>query len=192
MWREYDKNLGTEANVKYAQSVKEATGIYEKYGDFIYAMVRYNIKDKSEADDIFQQFFLSLVHHPIPKDIDNIKSYIRRAIRNDVLDTARRTKSYRVRILKYAESQKNIITQHNPQDPIILNEEAKNMFEIIRQHLAPQEARAVIEHHYNSNSTEKAAKIMNIKKRSFSRYLCVGLKKLRKIIEEQFDDHEKI
>ena len=178
------ENLTRGTNAESRQAIRLAAKIFEKYGDWIYAMVCFNANNGVEADDIFQDFFLSLMHHPIPADIEEIKSYIYRAIANDVLDAVRKKKSQRAQLLKYYEHRRNKVVQHDPLDCIIQIEERKKMVELIKQHLPPHEANAVIRRCYNGKSTEEVAKEINVNKRSASRYLCVGLKKLRKLIKE--------
>ncbi|MHC4637361.1 MAG: hypothetical protein ACYTBP_06355, partial [Planctomycetota bacterium] len=68
-----DIDSGTDAVENNQDSVKYAAEIFDKYGSIIRAVIRANINDKSQQEDIFQDFFISLVHRPIPKYIDNVK-----------------------------------------------------------------------------------------------------------------------
>jgi RNA polymerase sigma factor (sigma-70 family) len=182
------KTLGKETDTQELWPVKMATRIFEEYGDFIYAMIRYNVKNDSEVDDIFQQFFLSLVHRPIPQNIDNVKSYIYRAIVNDIFDVARRNKSYRVRILKYAQYQKPEFYDTDALNIAEKIEQTNKMLGIIEKHLPRHEGQAVIHRYYYGKNICEAAEEMGVSKRSLSRYLCTGLKKLKKLAKGMHPD----
>ena len=127
------KSLNKEVDAEYLQSVDLATRIYKKYGDFIYAIIRYNVNRGSDVDDIFQEFFLSLINRPIPKNIENVKSYIYRAIKNDILDAVQREKSYRMRIFKHAQYHKAGYNNSNPLNIVIKNEQIeKRIAELLK------------------------------------------------------------
>jgi len=187
--RKYQK-LTKEGEVKQLQTLNQVTQIFEEYGDLIYATICSYANKGMEADDIYHDFFLSLVHKPIPTSIKKIRPYILRAIKNDVLDSVRRNKSYRARILKYSVCQRQTFVQHDVPDTVIKTEEISKIFELIDKHLPHHEAKAIKERYYRGRSMEEVADEMNINKRSLSRYLCTGIKKLRKLIEEKFDGHD--
>ena len=187
--RKYQK-LTKEGEEKQLQTLNQVTQIFEEYGDLIYATICSYANNNIEADDIYHDFFLSLIHKPIPAHIKKIRPYILRAIKNDVLDSVRRNKSYRARILKYTVCQRQTFIQHDIPDTVIKAEEISNIFELIDKHLPHHEAKAIIERYYQGRSMEEVANEMDINKRSLSRYLCTGIKKLRKLIEEKFDGHD--
>ncbi len=83
-----------EANTKTTQNMKLASEIFEEHANLLRAVIAFNVNDKSSIDDIFQDFFLSLVRRPIPRRVQNIKAYLNRAVKNDVLDAAYQRKSY--------------------------------------------------------------------------------------------------
>lgn len=176
-------NLGMEADVDIQKRVKLATVIFDKYGAQIRAIINFNITDKSKIDDVFQDFFLSIVHKPVPEGTENIEGYLYRAVINDVIDAARRTKSYRVRIQKYAEYREYIIYE-DPQNIVIQAEERQKMFQLIKRLLPPREAEAVVERYGHDRSIGNASKRMRVNKRTFSRYLCIRLKKIRRLFRE--------
>ena len=82
-------------------NVGPATEVFTEHRDFIHMVIYSQVKNKSRADDIFQDFFLSLVSKPIPQNVKNIKSYLYRAISNDIVDTQRQVERYREQIKKY-------------------------------------------------------------------------------------------
>jgi len=166
--------------------IEKAYTIFQKYNDDIRAIIEFNLSDKSRLDDIYQNFFLSIVNKSIPSDIKNIKGYIYRAITNDIIDMARKTKSYRDRIERYSEYYKHgVIDNNDPETASIQAEERNRMVEIIEKQLSSREAEAIIKRYDNDISFDDAAREMGIKKRTFSRYLCLGLKKIKQILEEE-------
>ena len=74
---------------RYRKNVGVAAEIVSEYSDFIYMVIYSQVKNKSRVDDIFQDFFISLVSKPIPHNVKNIKSYLYKAVSNDIVDTQR-------------------------------------------------------------------------------------------------------
>jgi RNA polymerase sigma factor (sigma-70 family) len=164
-----------------------AAEIFALHGDFIRATIRYRIGDKALVDDLYQDFFLSLVARPIPADVRNVKNYLYRAIINDSFDAVRRVEQYQDRIQRYAERLKNPINKNHPDNALIETEETEKMFKMIELSLPPSESQAVTLKFRDNNSIGEAAKQMAVNKRSVSRYISVGLKKLRQVLVEKED-----
>ena len=177
---------GGKKRLDVQDRVEIASNIFREYNNEIRAIIEFNLSDKSRVDDIYQNFFLAIVDKSIPPDIKNIKGYIYRAITNDIIDMARRTKSYRERIARYSQyCERNITDDNNPENILIQAEERQKMIEIIEKQLPSREAEAVLKRYDNDISIDNAAKEMNVKKRTFSRYLCLGLKKIQQILYEE-------
>ena len=83
---------------RHANSVDVAAKVFAEHGDFIRAIIRYQISNDTQADDLFQDFFLSLVYRPLPTGVQNIKSYLYRAVTNDVVDAVRRVEKHQIQI----------------------------------------------------------------------------------------------
>jgi RNA polymerase sigma factor (sigma-70 family) len=162
----------------YTNSVNITAKIFAEHSDFIYAIIYYKVRDKAQADDIYQDFFLSLVAKPVPTGIKDIRSYLYRAITNDIIDANRRVDRYQARIRKYAEVF-NYVTNNNTPEKTLITEEDGEIFKLIGRCLPSSEARAIkLRFKNNRDITEVAAK-MSVDKRSVSRYISVGLKKIR-------------
>jgi len=170
------------------QKVRWATEIFNEYGEKIRDTIYLQANNKSDAEDIYQDFFLSLVRRPIPAHIQNVKGYIYRAVKNDILDAANRGKSYQGQIARYAEYKS--VTSYSAlkkdrQNALIWAEEIQKVIQIIEKQLPRREAQAVLLRYNRNLNISEAAKSMQINKRSFSRYLCMGLKKIREIIRKE-------
>lgn len=165
------------------QRVELASRTFEEYRDVIRTILLFNLGDQADADDIFQDFFLSLVDKPVPTDIQNVKGYLCRAVTNDIIDASRRAKGYTARLRRYAGIREEKDANYkDPQSIVSQGEEIQEMFRLIERHLPPREAEAVIERFGEDHDIDEGAKRMGVNKRTFSRYVCTGLKKVRDLL----------
>jgi RNA polymerase sigma factor (sigma-70 family) len=165
-----------------------ATEVFQRYGDDIRAIIHFNVKDKSKADDIFQEFFVSIIHKPIPSGIEDVKAYVYRAVTNDVIDLFRQTKNHRDHLHKYAECRKKSVIPEDPQKIAIQVESTKKMFQLIENRLPKHEAQVVLQRFGHGFSIKDTAKRMHVNKRFVSRYLSIALKKMRQIVLENEEE----
>jgi len=166
-------------------NVDRAAEIFSKYGDFILAAIRYQAGNDGQADDLFQDFFLSLASKPIPAGIQNIKGYLYKAITNDIVDAARRVQKYQTQIQKYAECLDNSINKSSPENALVKEEEINKMFKLIKGRLPRSEARAITSRFRNNCSIEEVAKQMHVDNRTVSRYISAGLSKVRQFFNSK-------
>lgn len=164
------------------QKVDLATQIFDEHGAAIRAMIRRHVNKREDEEDIFQNLYLSLVCNPIPSPLTNTLAYLNTVIKNDVIDAARRRKSYQDMVSRYAVSQAQEEADSSPENEVIREEEAQRIAAFVRSSLPAHEARAVIERYGYGRTTADAAKHMHVKERTVSRYLCVGLKRIRHAI----------
>jgi RNA polymerase sigma factor (sigma-70 family) len=186
--REKSTTSSGENRKNIPKRVRSAAEIFEKYGDEIRAIIHFNVRDKSNADDIFQDFFVSIVRKPIPPEIQDIKAYIYRAVTNDVIDASRQKKCHQDHVKKYAECYKHLIITEDPQNIAIKMEDTKRMFQLIESHLPKHEAEVIIQRYGQGFSTTDTAKRMQVNKRHISRYLSVALKKMREFVPQTEDE----
>jgi len=52
-----------------AENVRLASTVFADYGSFIRAIIRSQIGDQAEAEDLYQDLFLALVQKPIPESV---------------------------------------------------------------------------------------------------------------------------
>ncbi len=166
-------------------NLTRATEIFSLHGNFIRTVISYRIGDKNLVDDLYNDFFLSLVSKPIPLNVYNIKSYLHRAIMNDCFDAVRRIEKYQDKIQRYAKYVENSINLNPPENALIIREETEKMFRLIEEHLPSSESQAINMKYKDKLSVAEAAKEMAVKKRSISKYIAVGLNKLRRIVTEK-------
>jgi len=172
------------ARTEVPQKVERAAEIFDQYGDTIRALILFHVNDEAEVDDIFQDLFLSLVRKPIPSGIQDVKGYLYKAVINDVLDASRRTKGYQSRLLRYAEHLRYDRFEEGPETIALRTEAMDKIFQLIEQQLPRHQAEAVLHRYKDGRTMQDAANKMNVRQRTFSRYLCMGLKKLRQLLDE--------
>jgi RNA polymerase sigma factor (sigma-70 family) len=163
-------------------NVDRAAEIFSQYGDFIRTVIYYHVKNDAQADDLFQDFFLSLVSKPIPANIQNVKGYLYKAITNDIVDAARRVEKYKTRMNKYAECLNYSINKNTPENALFEIEQTDKMFKLIEGQLRHSEAQAISLRYRNSCNIKEVAKKMHVNNRTISRYLSAGLSKVRQFL----------
>ena len=169
-------------------NVARAAEIFSEYGDFIRAVIRYQVSNDAQADDLFQDFFLSLVSKPLPADIQNVKSYLYRAITNDIVDAARRVEKYKTRMNKYAECLNYSINKNSPENALVEIEQTNKMFRLLKGWLRHSEAQAITLRYRNSYNIKEVAKKMHVNNRTVSRYISAGLSKVRQFLTLRKDN----
>ena len=160
-------------------NVERAVEVFSEYGDFILAVIYYQVGNHAQADDLFQDFFLSLVSRPIPQNIQNIKSYLYKAITNDIVDAIRRAEKYQARIRKYADCLNFSVNKSTPKNALIEEEEIDRMFKFIEGCLPRSEAQAITLCYKHNHNIKDIAREMHVNDRSVRKYIFRGLSKLR-------------
>ena len=160
-----------------------ATEVFAEHRDFIHMVIYSQVKNKSRADDIFQDFFLSLVSKPIPQNVKNIKSYLYRAICNDIVDTQRQVERYNAQIHKYQESSNFSINNTEPENALIRDEQMNKMFGLIRGRLTSSQSQAIALRYGTNYTIKEVAEKMGVKCTSVSRYICTGLRRMRQSLK---------
>lgn len=164
---------------KYGKGAELVSEIFVEYGSFIRAVIGSQVKNEAQVDDIFQDFFLSLIYKPVPKGVKNIKSYLYRAIINDIVDAARRAEKYQARIEKYSEKLNYSINNADHENALIEKEQLDKMFALIKGRLPSSQSLAITLRYKEHHNIKEVAEKMGVNNRSVSRYVSVGLKKVR-------------
>lgn len=163
------------------ENVNRAAKLFTEYGDFIRSIIRYNIKNKDLTEDIYQDLFIYFIYRPMPADVKSTRGFLYKVITDKIKDSFRRIDSYQKRLKTYAERNEDV-ADSSPDKKIVDMEEYEKMFTLIERKLPTNEAQAMIFKFRDNFDTTTIAKQMGIKSRSVSRYISVGVKKLRRII----------
>jgi len=170
-------NNGSEVESDSQERVRLAAEVFRKYSKEIRGMIQFTVEDQAEADDLFQDLFLSLVTRPLPPDIRSVKRYLYRAILHDVISQVRRERRHRRYIKVYASHQSRV-WEEDPQDVLMRTEQMDEVLHMA-QGLRPAEARAIMLEYAMGCDRRQASQDMGIKRRSFAKYLWRGLRRLR-------------
>jgi RNA polymerase sigma factor (sigma-70 family) len=172
------------ARVKEASELPDnvagAARIIAKYGGFIRMIIYYKVENEDLAEDLFQNFYLSLVSKPIPVGVQNVRSYLYKAITNDIFDATRRMEKYKAIINKYAEYCKYSINKNTPENALIEREETDKMFEAIERWMEPRESYAISLRYKGGFGVKETAEKVNVDNRTITKYVSMGLSKIRR------------
>jgi RNA polymerase sigma factor (sigma-70 family) len=161
------------------EAIRAATAICEKYGAFIRCVLRFQAGRRFEDADLFQEFFLLLVHKPVPPDVRNVKSFLYRAITNYVLDLLRKRTRYRHHLKKYAEEIR-ISINNRPLASAFVHDRENDAAAYLSRLLQGREAQAFALKYRDNCSVAEIAARMGVDRRTVSRYLAESRKKLRR------------
>ncbi len=180
----------TEQGCDISGNVQRATAVFFEHGDFIRAVISHKIKDESITEDLFHNFFLSLVSRPVPAEVRDIKGYIYKAIINDITDHSRHLRRYQAMTRRCADYSKLIVNNRLPEDALMEKELADRMTELIRKRVTKNELKAIASRYNDELSIKETADRMNIDDRSVVRYISTGLRKVKKFlaIEQEVED----
>ena len=167
----------------YTDNVNTAAKLFMEYGDFIRAVIRCQVENETKADDLFQDFFLSLIANPLPADVKNIKNFLYRAITNDIMNAVQRAENYQKNMLKYSKRFNYPIYKKTPERIVIDAEETNRMFDLIEKRLRRSEAQAITFRYISNYNIKEVATKMNVRKESVRRYIYVGLSKIRRLMK---------
>lgn len=161
-----------------------AAQILEDYEDFIKSIIHSQIQDEDQAEDLFQDFCLSLISHPLPGNIQNIKAYLYRVITNDIFDITRLTKKYRNYIYEYAKCCNHLQKQEIPEKIVMELEEIKRIFELIEKQLPQTEAQAVCFQYRDGLDAKEIAEKMSAKDKTIRGYVSEGLSRICRLLKD--------
>ncbi len=167
----------------YTYNVDNAAKLFMEYGDFIRAVIRCQVKNETQVDDLFQDFFLSLIANPLPADVRNIKSFLYRAVTNDIINAAQRAENYQNKMLKYSKRFNHPTYKKTPEQVVIDAEETNRMFDLIEKRLRRSEAQAITFRYISNYNIKEVATKMNVSSGSVRKYIYVGLNKIRQLLK---------
>lgn len=168
----------------YRCNVTAAAKVFLDYGDFIRKVVHLKIQDEYQADDLLQDFFLSLVSNPLPREVQNIESYLHKAIANDIIEAIHKKRKYRNCIHEYAECYNHLRSEKRPETTALEVEEANRIFELVKKQLPPTEAQAVCYRYRDGLSNKKIAEKMCLHCATARGYVSEGLSRIRRLLKD--------
>lgn len=166
-----------------SEVVQAAAWIFDEYDAFIRAIIRFQARGKSEEEDLFQGFFLSLIFKPVPAKVRNLKGYLYQAITNYVRDSVRRRIYHLHALKKYAEQTGILINNHPAENVLIEDTEERNaIVACCTRHLQQRQAEAFVLRYRDNYSIGEIAAKMGVTARTVSRYLSESIRTLRRTL----------
>jgi len=163
-------------------AVVAATAAFTQYGDVIRAAIRFQAGDKLDHEDLYQEFYLSLVRRPLPEDVRDVRSYLYRAVLNYVTSVLRQQRNDSQRLRKYVEETEISINNEPAGDAFIVEEDEQRNVVVARLAGQLQErlAQAFVLKYRDDCSILEIAVRMGVNRRTVSRYLSESVHKLRR------------
>ena len=164
------------------ETVRAAARVFAEYGPFIRGVIRFHVSDPSRQEDVYQEFFLKLMHRPVPPDVRNVKGYLYRAVSNDIVDLTRRQETYQHHLKNFSEKSEIPVNKEGSRDAIIVVDQVDCVFRQLARWLRPREAEVLAMRYRDDYTVAEIAARLCIPRRTVSRYLSSGLGKLRKAL----------
>lgn len=168
----------------YLENVESASKIIVEYENFIRLIIRTQNNTNTHEDDLFQDFYLSLVASPIPENVNNIKSFLYRAIINHLSKSAQRIRAYEKKIQHFRKNCDFKDNKIESASTLLIREESNSkIFEFIKENIPKKKYMAILLRYRDGYSINEVADKMGIKYSSARRYLSTGLRKIRHCAE---------
>jgi RNA polymerase sigma factor (sigma-70 family) len=170
--------------------VQLARKLFTEQGEYIRSIVCFVADHGEHTDDLVQDLFLSFVARPMPDDIVNIHGYLYKVILDKVRDWRRSRARRQTKLRQYQEEKSKQLTAlcNDGQQ----HEDAQKIMGLIEKHLTKTEIMAIVLRYQNQYDIEDVARKMNVKPRSVTCYISVGLKKIRQLLNiQQGAEHEE-
>ena len=166
------------------RNVASAAKIFNDYGDFIKKVIRSQIQDEDQVEDLFQDFFLTLISNPLPEDIQSIEAYLHKRINNYIVNTARLRGKYLSCMNEYAKCYNNPNNLKIPEKVVMETEEVKRIIELIEKKLPITEAQAVRFQYREGLNAKETAEKMCVKNKTIRGYVSDGLNRIRRLLKD--------
>ena len=161
-------------------AVEAAASLFDEHGTFIRAVIRFHANNEFQVEELYQEFFLTVVARPIPANVENIRAYLYRAVSNDVIDAGRREARRQKHLQVFSQRARISVQNQEPGDAIEETEEKESVLSHWIRKLGGREAEAVKLRYRDNRSITEIAQEMGVDYASVSHYLSKGLKRLRR------------
>ena len=170
---------------RHSRDVGSAAELFCAHEAFIRQAISFHVQNEEHADDLFQDFFLSLIQNPLPRDIQDIESYLYRAITRDIADAVRRTKQYRNHLREHAQCVDLRASQKTPVEAVVETEQLSRVFELIDKRLPRTHAQALAFHYRDGCDAKEIARVMGVHVATARGYVAKGLSRIRRLLRDK-------
>lgn len=161
-------------------AIRTADAIFAEYGGFIRAIIRVQAGSRLDPEDLFQEFYFTLLYRPIPADVKNVQGYLYRTIVHHVINAARFQETYAHNLKKYAKEVRISINSKESEDAFIDEEQKHTVVTRLARFLRGREAQAFVLRYRDDCSILEIATRMGINRRTVSHYLSESLRSLHR------------
>lgn len=162
--------------------------IYLEHGAFIRGVVACQVQNEADVEELSQDIFVSLLSGPIPEDLNHARSFLYKAIINDIINFKKRKQRYRLKLGNRFGGVRREPVQTNPGKRCVEMEQLARLFELINERVCQRESKAIKLRYSEGLSSGETAKVMGVSTRTVDNYVAVGLKKLREFMAREFGD----
>ncbi len=162
--------------------VRTAADIVTRHGGFIRGVIRFQNCNRFDEEDLFQEFFLVLIRKPVPPEVRRLRSYLYKAVVHHIVDLIRHQACYQQTLREYAKEVR-ISTHNRLAGNTLENKEQRDAaLAYMVRHLREREAQAFVLKYRDNCSIGEIATRMGVEKRTVSRYLSEGFKRLQRTL----------
>lgn len=170
---------------KRGKNVEWASRLFEEHEGFIRSVIHFAVQNPSEADDFFQELYLYFVLKPPSEEIRNPQGFLYRVILDRAKDWHRRQTRRQQKQHQLADQVRRRQTDRTAEADFFKQEEAQILFDQIEQYLQTNEAKAILYRFKYEYTLDETARKMGLQPKTISRYVSVGLKKIREILKHK-------
>ena len=165
------------------ENLRSAIEIFVEHGKFIQTVIKCHVSDLHLRNDLYHDFFLTLIKRPLPKGLKNTRAYLYRMVCNEINDALRKEKAYRSNLYKHNfEVIRESANSHKYSNHSEI-EELTKVFEIVESNLSVHQSNVLKLKFQQKMTNSEIAEKLNVSSASVSVYCSNGLKKLKKIIK---------
>ena len=151
---------------------------YKKYKDWVFKVAWHHLGNVADAEDVCQRFFLRALEKSVPRNKLESPKYRHAMIRNDIIDNWRSLQAEERRHIDRPQAQLN----SDPYEDVAIIDEFRFIMENVNKCLSKRTAETFRLRYINDYTDKRIAEKMSIKKKTVIRTICIGIRKLRKIL----------
>lgn len=182
--------MGSEKNTPPEQLAairEQASRLFQEHEGFIRSAIRFVIQNPSDRDDFYQDLFLSFILDPPFGDIQKPRGFFYRLVHERASDWYRNQARRRKALLKFYR-QARIDAVEKGAEPVVSDaDELAVFFEKVQTHLKTNEGQAILYRYKENYTLKETALKLGVKPETAARYICSGLKKIRKVFSNKKD-----
>ena len=162
-----------------------ANHLFKEHEGFIRSVIQFAIRNPSETEDFFQELYLYFIRKPPSDEIRNLQGFLYRVIIDRAKDWHRRQSRRQQKRHQLVHLVRQEQTDQRAETDFLRREEARELFTQIERHLQKNEAKAIVYRFKHEYTLDETAREMGLQPKTISRYVSVGLKKIRELLKDK-------